>query len=198
MKNSNWIYLLVVGCMLVFAACEKTYTPKPKSYPRIIFPKHQYQTYSDEFCPFTFDYPIYAIANKDTMFFDQKVKNPCWLNLEYPQFSGTLHITYEDVNNKDQIAKFLDDAHSLTYKHSKKADAIDPIEINNKNGVHGLIYDVGGNAASSVQFYVTDMNQHFLRGALYFNVKPNIDSMAPVINFVNQDLTYLIESFKWK
>jgi gliding motility-associated lipoprotein GldD len=64
--------------------------------------------------------------------------------------------------------------------------------------VHGLIYDVEGNAASSVQFYVTDMEQHYLRGALYFNVKPNVDSMAPIINFVSKDMTHMIESFEWK
>jgi gliding motility-associated lipoprotein GldD len=57
---------------------------------------------------------------------------------------------------------------------------------------------VGGNAASNIQFYVTDMNHHFLRGALYFNTVPNIDSMGPVIDFVKKDMDHLIETFQWK
>jgi gliding motility-associated lipoprotein GldD len=198
MKNNLVIFGVLLLLVLVFSSCEKTYTPKPKSYPRVIFPTHTYQKYSSESCPFAFEYPIYAQATKDSTFFSEKIENPCWLNIEYPHFGGTIYVTYEDVHNKEQIAKLLDDAHTLTYKHSKKADAIDPIEINTKNGVHGLIYDVEGNAASSVQFYVTDMEQHYLRGALYFNVKPNVDSMAPIINFVSKDMTHMIESFEWK
>ncbi len=197
-KKYSLFIVFAIVIVVIISSCEKTYTPKPKSYPRVIYPEHRYQMYSNEFCPFTFEYPTYAFVNKDSMFFGEKLQNKCWFNIEYPQFSGTIHVTYEDIHSKEEIAKMLDDAHTLTYKHSKKADAIEPIEINNKNGVHGLIYDVEGNAASSAQFYVTDMDHHFLRGALYFNVKPNIDSMAPVIKFVSKDMSHMIETFNWK
>ena len=97
-----------------------------------------------------------------------------------------------------EIAKYLDDAHKLTYKHTQKADHIDPLQIDNDFGVKGVMFDVGGNAASSLQFYLTDEKKHFLRGALYFNVSPNIDSMQPVVDFIREDLDHLVESFQWK
>ena len=63
--------------------------------------------------------------------------------------------------------------------------------------VYGRIYNIGGNAASSYQFYLTDSNKHFLRAALYFENKPNVDSMGIVIDFIKKDVDHLIETFEW-
>jgi len=64
--------------------------------------------------------------------------------------------------------------------------------------VYGILYDLKGNTASSVQFYVTDSVKHFLRGSLYFEAVPDADSLAPVINFFRGDIVHLIETLKWK
>jgi len=64
--------------------------------------------------------------------------------------------------------------------------------------VHGILYDVGGNAASAVQFYVTDSSRHFLRGSLYFYASPNADSIAPAVEYFRKDVEHLIETLKWK
>jgi gliding motility-associated lipoprotein GldD len=61
-----------------------------------------------------------------------------------------------------------------------------------------MLYNIKGNTASSVQFYLTDSVNHFLRGSLYFDVKPNKDSLAPVINFIRGDIEHFMESFSWK
>jgi gliding motility-associated lipoprotein GldD len=80
-----------------------------------------------------------------------------------------------------------------------KADAINELVINNKdNRIFGILYDLKGNTATSVQFYVTDSINHFLRGSLYFESEPNADSLAPVIYFFRADIIHLIETLKWK
>ena len=61
-----------------------------------------------------------------------------------------------------------------------------------------MIYDIGGNAASSIQFYATDSTKHFIRGALYFNVAPQPDSLAPVIQYLRKDIVRLLTTLKWK
>jgi gliding motility-associated lipoprotein GldD len=53
-------------------------------------------------------------------------------------------------------------------------------------------------AASPFQFYLTDSTKNFVRGALYFNTVPNNDSLAPVIDFLKQDIIHMIETFRWK
>jgi len=65
--------------------------------------------------------------------------------------------------------------------------------------VFGLIYDIkGSDAASSYQFYLTDSLSKFVRGALYFDLVPNNDSLSPVIDFLKVDLEHMITTFRWK
>lgn len=181
-----------------FFSCNSEYTPKPKGYYKISFPQKEYRQYSSEICPFTFEYPKYAEINIDTIFLDTVPENPCWLNLEFPNFNGTIHISYKEINKNNTLNKLVEDAHQLAFKHTIKAEYIDERRIFTANNVYGLFYDVGGNTASSVQFFLTDSTSHFLRGALYFNTKANADSLAPVIDFVKKDVLYLINTLKWK
>ena len=63
---------------------------------------------------------------------------------------------------------------------------------------YGMVYEVEGNAATPVQFYVTDRKKHFIRGAVYFNVKPNYDSILPAAHYIKNDILVLMESLEWK
>jgi len=82
--------------------------------------------------------------------------------------------------------------------HITKADAINELVINNKEQrTYGILYDLKGNTASAVQFYITDSTRHYLRGSLYFESEPNADSLAPVIEFFREDIIHLIETLKW-
>ena len=99
-------------------------------------------------------------------------------------------------NNLDEI---VEDAHQLAFKHEVRADAINMKEFHyDDKHVHGLLFDIKGDAASSMQFCVTDSTKNFVRGALYFNVPPNKDSLAPVIDFVREDIIEMISSFEWR
>ncbi|MCG8698868.1 MAG: gliding motility protein GldD, partial [Bacteroidales bacterium] len=64
--------------------------------------------------------------------------------------------------------------------------------------VNAVIYDIGGNTASSVNFFATDSVAHFVSGALYFNTQPNIDSLQPAVEFFRKDIIHLINTLHWK
>ena len=178
--------------MLLVNACQPSYTPKPRGYLRIDFPAKEYVLF-DSVCPYTFEYPSYGKIVPDTDYNTE----PCWINIEFPDFDGAIHISYKDVNQN--LDKFVEDSRELTYKHTIKADAIKETVYNNpEQKVHGILYDIKGNAASNIQFYLTDSTTHFLRGSLYFNVQPDKDSLAPVISFFREDIIHLVESFAWK
>ena len=66
------------------------------------------------------------------------------------------------------------------------------------NGVSGVFFRVGGNAATANQFFLSDTTANFLRGALYFDATPNADSLRPVQDFLKNDIEHLINTFKWK
>lgn len=195
------IYSLGLVCLLgalLLTSCHGDYTPKQKAYPRVDFPEHAYDAYNPESCPFKFEKPVYATVTVDLYYMGKPLDKPCWLNINFPNFNGTINLTYKDIEGADTFEKLVEDAHNLSYKHTKKAEYINELKIENKHGVGGLLYDVGGDAASNVQFFLTDTNKHFIRGALYFNNEPNTDSMAPVINFVNADLKHMLQTFEWK
>lgn len=176
----------------VLIACQRSHTPKPRGFLRIDFPDKEYVLF-DSVCPYTFEYPSYGKIVPDTDY----IAEPCWINIEFPEFDGKIHISYKEVDQN--LNDFVEDSRILTYKHTIKADAIkETVFSNPESAVYGILYDIKGNAASSIQFYLTDSNMHFLRGSLYFNVQPDKDSLAPVISFFREDIIRLVESFAWK
>ena len=85
-------------------------------------------------------------------------------------------------------------------KHIPKANAIKQREYSDPaEKMYGLVYEINGSdAASSYQFYLTDSTKNFVRGALYFDLVPNNDSLAPVIDFLKKDVERMITTFRWK
>jgi gliding motility-associated lipoprotein GldD len=180
--------------VLFFAcSCSENYAPKPRGYFRIDLPEHKYRAFDSTF-PYTFEYPVYSDITADS----SKLAEPYWINIGYPRFHATLHVSYKVIEGN--LARYLDDAHTLVNKHIPKANAITQREfIDTTHRVFGLVYDIrGADAASSCQFYLTDSVSKFVRGALYFNMVPNNDSLAPVIDFIKADLEHMINTFRWK
>ncbi len=188
----NILLTLLTGAILIFAACRETYTPKPEGYMKIQYPQKNYILF-DTNAPFRFEVPSYAEIIPD----DSPNAEDFWYNIYFPDFDATIYLSYKEVNNNLQV--FVEDSRSLVYKHTIKADAIDETPVRKPgNNVYGIIYDLKGNTASSMQFFLTDSTSNFLRGSLYFNTTPNSDSLAPVISFIRKDAIRLIESFEWK
>jgi len=179
--------------LLLACSCHDNYAPKPRGYFRIDLPERKYQVFDSTF-PYSFEYPVYADITAD----NSKMAEPFWINLGYTPFHATLHISYKVIEGN--LANYLNDAHTLVNKHIPKANAITQREfVDRAHHVYGLVYDIrGADAASSYQFYLTDSITKFVRGALYFNMVPNNDSLAPVIDFLKVDLEHMINTFRWK
>ena len=185
--------------LVLLAGCEQTLTPKPRGYFQIKFPERKYRVFDEPGYPYTFEYPVYANVVKDSLFFGEKAENPWWINLEFPTLNGKVYMSYKVIGTgENSYGKLVNDAFKLTYKHTYKASAIDEKPIHTANEVYGLFYNVSGDAASAKQFYATDSVKHFIRGALYFDATPNADSLAPVHQFLQEDMWHLVQTLKWK
>ncbi|EDP71132.1 possible gliding motility-related protein [Flavobacteriales bacterium ALC-1] len=178
---------------LFLLGCGDDPLPKPKGYLRLEYPEAKYEKVSIPL-PFSFEKnnlaePIRSVKSSST------TKG---LEVKYPSLKATIFLTYKDVNNGN-LDKFLQDAQNLTQKHTMKADEISqrPIEID-EHEVYGMLYEVGGNAASQSQFYVTDSINHFVSGSLYFNVEPNYDSIYPASEYLKKDIRRIMETIRWK
>jgi gliding motility-associated lipoprotein GldD len=188
-------FALLLGTLLF--SCNGAYTPKPKGYFRISFPPHQYQSFDKPSFPYAFEYPVYAEVIRDSSFFGDKPENPYWINIDFPQFRARIYMSYKEIASGN-FDKLRDDAYKMTYKHTYKATSIEDSIIRTPSGVTGVFFNVGGNAATSKQFFVTDSVKHFLRGALYFDTTPNEDSLAIVNQFLQEDMQHIINTLRWK
>ena len=187
MKNLLYIF----GIVFLFASCNNESIPKPRGYFRIAFPEKTY-SYISKDLPFSFEIADYSITEIDSGSHD----GSAWVNIITPENKADLHITYIELKN--DLSNHIEDSRELAYDHSIKADAIEEqLFLNNEEKVFGTLYSIEGNAASPLQFYLTDSVKHFIRGALYIREIPNIDSISPVIDFLKPDIIRIIETTKW-
>ena len=188
--------LLVCTLIITFSSCDdeddEVFIPKPKGYPRIYFPEKTYRLY-DSLCPYSFEIPTYANILNDR----HNGADPCWINVNFPKYNAQIHLSYKIItNNLDTV---LGECRDFVVKHQVKSTGIDEtIIVRDSSQVYGLVYDIDGNTASNVQFYLTDSTHHFMRGALYFNAVPNIDSMKIVVDYLRKDIVHMIQTFQWK
>ncbi len=182
--------------LVIFTNCKNnTSTPLPKGYVRIELPEKEYTAF-DTLYPYKFDYPVYGRVVPDS----HTSAEPYWTNLVFSDFDAAVHISYKKIESPDDLIEYLEDGRSFVNKHIPKATSFQEKNyFDTEKKVYGTLFEIQGKeAASPMQFFITDSTNHFLRGSLYFNTTPNNDSLAPVIDFLRDDITVLMESFRWK
>lgn len=192
-------YILIAALLLSLTSCNEggIALPKPRSYPKIDWPEKGFVSFDEDYCNFSFDYPKYATIEKERAFFDDKPIDECWFDVALEPFNGALHCSYIPLNDRKDFDKMINDAFTMVGKHNIKADYRDDFPI--KNGkVSGMLFELEGDVASNLQFYLTDSTDHFFRASLYFNSKVDIDSIAPIYDFVKADVLKMIETFRWE
>ena len=191
--------LCLLFLIAAFASCKpETYAPKPRGYARMDTPRHAYQLFDSAGFPYAFEYPAYGRITHDTGMGGMKPDNPYWMNIDFPELGGTFYLSYKTIDAAHPLAGLMDDTHEMSFYLTKRADYMNTPSFHLPGGVNGILYDVGGNSASAYQFFATDSTKHFLRGALYFNVTPNADSLRPVTEFLHTDMEHLIHTLRWK
>tara|TARA_B100000767_G_C19771967_1_gene540531 strand:- start:1120 stop:1674 length:555 start_codon:yes stop_codon:yes gene_type:complete len=178
--QAAFIFLFIIGC-------NENSLPKPKAYLSLNYSEPAYQKIEHN-CPYLFD------LNESAKIIPQ---DNCWNKILYPKMKATVYLSYVPVENN--IDSLLHDAYQMPVKHLGMAEEIpERIFQNTKNRVFGTLFRVVGEAASQVQFFLTDSTDHFLVGSLYFYTKPNYDSLMPAAKYVENDMMRLMESLEWK
>lgn len=193
----RWIIYILIVFSLNSCKEDSVFTPKPRMYPRVDYPQKKYTNLKGIDCDFRFEAPYYAKYKKDTTRDESGNVYDCWFDMAMEPFNAEINFSYHPISKKTSLDRLLADAFKMTDKHNIKADYIEEELIKNPYGVSGLKFKLYGPVASPIQFFVTDSTQHFLRGSLYFNSKVNQDSLAPILNYVEEDINHLIQSFQW-
>ena len=192
--------IIAVLLICFIASCRpEVFPPKPAGYFRIDTPAtHTYRLFDKPEYPYSFEYPANSTIEKDTIFSKGKISNDYWVNIYIHGLEGMINITYKPITPDQTLVKLVGEAWDYSFFHHEKADGYETEGFTNQYGVSGVLYTVSGNSASRYQFTATDSVHHFIRGALYFDVTPNADSLKPATDFILQDIQHLLMTVKWK
>lgn len=199
MKKETWKISILLITFFITACNQAVQTPKPNVYPKVIYPKKEYKPIAID-APYYFEMPVYAELKQ----FKNRQRNDAnkvtyWRDLFYPNFNATLHISYASFASLSKLDSLKEDTRRLAFEHAFKADDIQIIGLSlPEKKVYGNIYFIEGNTATNLNFFLTDSNSNFVRGALYFNEKTKPDSILPIFQFVKKDVEHLINTFEWK
>ena len=181
------VYCCLLICLFLLA-CNKNHKPKPKGYNHINFPEQSYV-------------PI-TITNKYS--FEKNIQTSVeqndsygWLNLLYKNYDAKILITHKYIEKENDLNAFVNESYKLTEKHNKKASSIKETHIKTKNDLNAVIIDLKGEVPTQFQFITTDSVNHFLRGALYFQVATKNDSLAPIIEYIKKDMIHILNTLEW-
>lgn len=172
--------------------------PKPRAYPKIVYPERNYIEFNDPECPLSFRYPDYFKIEKQSSSMGADPSNPCWFNLVAASFDARIHYSYIPVSDINPLDELVRDAFTIANKINQRSNYMDEIRVGNAQGVSGLVLEFQGPAASPMHFYVTDSTNHFLKGALYYNSKVRPDSLRPITEFIKIDIAEMLNSFSWQ
>ena len=180
-------YIVIFFIAMIYVQCDQVITvPKPKAKLNLHYPIAEYMEI-DSRCSYRF------AMNENARF---SPLEGCESKIDYPNMGATVYTSYRPVvNNLDSL---LADAYQMPSKHIIKAIEIpEKVFINPQNRTYGTLFRIVGEAASQVQFFVTDSTDHFLVGSLYFYTRPNYDSLMPAARYIEQDMSKLMESLSW-
>lgn len=193
MKHSFILLLLP----LLLWSCAKPAAPKPYGYVRFTMPDTCYTPFSLH-QPDNQDYPYNFLLSGNAVVQSRTQKGEhYWINIFYPSLNATVHCSYKPV--RGNLRELTNDAIEFVYKNASHATSIPEQAYSHpEERVYGVFFDLEGNTASPYQFFLTDSTTHFFRASVYCNCRPNADSLAPIHQYLRQDMIHLIESFQWQ
>ena len=193
--KSKIIFFLVI---VLSVSCSSDYSPKPKGYFHIELPEPVYRDFTgNPFLKFNVSNQA-LVEDMKNVPEDMKKRNGVGFNLNYPRLNAQIYCSYFRINKPD-FQVFMEESREMVYVREKKAKGVKEIEYSNpEHKVYGVVYEIQGDAASPIQFVISDSTSSFFRGALFFDTYFNRDSIAPVLAYINKDIQIMIESFQWK
>ena len=175
------VYVFMFGMLTsMLYSCHRQSMPKPYGYYRIAIPDTAYTRFDWNGYPYSF-----------------RLSTNAYVDIQYPSLNATIHCSYKPVRNN--LRTLSRDAQEFLYSHSTVASAIPAQEYANDGcSVYGLYFELYGNTATPIQFYLTDSVEHFFRASVYCNTIPNQDSLAPIHEYLRQDARMIMESMVWR
>ncbi len=184
------------GCLWCLVCCCLVscvdFTPKPKGYLRIEPGTPRYSLLLGDELPYAFEVSRLAVVEQPPA-----GQPATWINIVYPELRAKVYCSYLSVT-PHTFPQADQESRALLLRQVRQADVAEKAYTNPEARVYASLFEVSGDVPSPLQFVVTDSVLHFFRGALYYEQYGNADSIAPVTDYLRQDIMELIQTFYWK
>lgn len=179
--------------LIILSSCgsSELNIPKPPTYLRMDLPEHSYELYKST-CGYQFESAsIFKV--KDVY---DSIGLTCHKDIDLGPLNAVIHFSY--IEMIEPLSNYVNFANDKVDEHKLKATAIDDQRILHPDKkVYGTFFELQGNVASPYQFYLTDSSTRFVSGVVYFNSRPNYDSLKPSLDYLKVDLLKMVNTFKW-
>ncbi len=181
--------IVIISLIFIAFGCNEKTTPKPIAYQHIENITTAYTPHNVNSFPLQFNISDGAVVENNQ-------QNRGWINIKYPKYNATIYCSYIDIENKNlqqEIAKNRE----LVYVHAKHSSEITTLNYSDTTKcVWAELFILNGNVATPLQFIATNNSSYIFRGSLYFDTQVNSDSIAPIVEYLQTDITQIIESIK--
>ena len=175
---------------LIIFSCDKPNLPKQNGFLRIEFKEPYYSIYEETDTSFNF----YYNSNSTDL---EQIGNNQFL-FEYSDLNLSLNLSFYNIKSSQDLGRKARDFSLILDTHTKKSNGVVLREYDNDNRrVFGKLYEIKGDVASPIQFYLTDSLSSFISGSVNLKFKSNYDSIFPSIQYVKNDILVLFESINW-
>lgn len=182
--------------LVMLTACGEDPVPRPRGHLRLDLPDTGYVRWSGA-CPFDADLPVYALGVDRPGQTAATADTACASTLRFPGQRASVFITCRRLNG--DLAELIEDAHAFKAKHEARAVRIRTERLERPDArVFGTLFNVDGDVASPLVLYLTDSTSRFLYASLYFDARPNGDSLEPVTARLRADLHRFAGSLTWR
>jgi gliding motility-associated lipoprotein GldD len=186
----NKIISLLLIFFSIFYSCVDSNLPKQSAFLRIEFPEPNYIAPNEIKLPIDFYYNLSAA--------DINVTNSKQFSLNYPKMNLIVDMSLNKLTKRADLENNFRDFSLTLETHSKKSNGIFIREYEDLNNrVYAKIFELRGDVASPIQFYLTDSTSNFINGSLNLKFKSKYDSIFPTIQYVKNDILVLVESLNW-
>ena len=187
-------YLIYI-CFIFILGCDNYLMPKQFAFLRLDYSNPQYEQINNNEFPFLFETNNILSNISDINISNESID----FILKYDELNAQVNFQYKNIDSKEILDTYILDLKKTIETHSIMANTVRIRDyVLEENDIYGRIFDLSGNVASPYQFYLTDNENNVISGFVYFNIKPNYDSILPGINYIENDIINLIESFSWK
>lgn len=181
----------ITGCSSGQNDADTPPTPRPKAWPRINTYPEVYTTNN------TLSIPLSVNSGTTTHSVNTGNANSEALDIVYPRYRATINLTLlKPRHGSDFALKKAIDSRLERINLNLGTSQASVVSQTNQNGINTLLVKSLSAIPTPLQILATDSSTFLLSATVFIPFRPSVgatDSLAPVIESLNKDLTHMLE-----